>query len=103
MTAVEFPALADPLSDRVLEHVAQQAVHQAQAMLGLLRPSPSPTMRSLASVRGEPPPRVVLNLGLGRDSVAILARWLTDPSSRDFDLSELAVITGMTGQEWPAT
>lgn len=36
-------------------------------------------------------------------TVPIVARWLTEPSSRDFDLNALAVITGMTGQEWPAT
>jgi hypothetical protein len=34
----------------------------------------------------------VLGFGLGCDSSAILARWLTDPSSRDFELHELAVI-----------
>lgn len=67
MTAGLLPPLRDPLGDRVPEQVAQQAVHQAQALLGLLRPSPR-SARSLALVRGEPPPRVVLNLGLGRDS-----------------------------------
>jgi hypothetical protein len=51
----------------------------------------------------QPPPRVVLAYGLGRDSTAILVNWLTDPSSRDFDLRELVVITSMTGHEWPAT
>jgi hypothetical protein len=30
-------------------------------------------------------------------------RWLTDPASRDFDLSELAVVTAMTGHESQAT
>lgn len=57
----------------------------------------------LGSVAGPAPPRVVLGYGLGRDSTAILVRWLTDPSSRDFDLEELAVITGMTGHEWSVT
>ncbi|GAB3162030.1 hypothetical protein GCM10027258_80220 [Amycolatopsis stemonae] len=96
--------LRDPLGDRVPEPAARQAVHQAQAALGLLRPpTPMPTAKPLASVRGEPPPRVVLGFGLGCDSSAILARWLNDPTSRDFELHELAVITGMTGQEWPAT
>jgi hypothetical protein len=28
-------------------------------------------------------------------TTAILARWLTDPSSRDFELHELAVITAI--------
>jgi hypothetical protein len=51
----------------------------------------------------QPPPRVVLAYGLGRDSTAILVKWLTDPSSRDFDLRDLVVITAMTGHEWPVT
>lgn len=34
-------------------------------------------------------PRHVLSYGLGLDSTAVLLRWLTDPSSRDFDLSDL--------------
>lgn len=101
------PALLAPLSialgGTVTEQVAQQVVDEAQAALGLLRPAPPPTARPLASVRGEPPPRVVLGFGLGCDSSAILARWLTDPTSRDFDLHDLAVVTGMTGQEWPET
>ncbi|RAS59466.1 hypothetical protein C8D87_11478 [Lentzea atacamensis] len=94
-------ALLDPLGDRIAEEVALQAVRQAQASLGLLRPPP--VVLPLTVIRGQPPPKVVLGYGLGCDSSAILARWLADPSSRDFDLSELAVITGMTGQEWPTT
>ena len=31
-------------------------------------------------------PTVVMSYGMGVDSTAILLRWLTDPSSRDFDL-----------------
>lgn len=46
---------------------------------------------------------VVLSYGLGVDSTALLLRWLTDPSSRDFDLSRLLVVTSMTGDEWPRT
>lgn len=94
-------ALLSPLGGRVTQQVARDAVRQAQTMLGLLRPPPP--ARPLAAVHGAPPPKVVLGFGLGCDSSAILARWLTDPSSRDFELNELAVITGMTGQEWPAT
>lgn len=93
--------LHEPLGDRVHENLARKAVHQGQTTLGLLRPPP--TARPLISVRGEPPPRVVLGFGLGCDSSSILARWLSDPTSRDFALDELAVVTGMTGQEWPAT
>ena len=54
-------------------------------------------------LRPEPPPRVVLSYGLGTDSTAILLRWLTDESSRDFQLNELAVVTAMTGDEWTST
>lgn len=46
---------------------------------------------------------VVLSYGLGTDSTAILLRWLHDPTSRDFDLADLVVVTAMTGDEWPAT
>ncbi|MFL6124257.1 hypothetical protein [Actinophytocola sp.] len=93
--------LRDPLGDRVDEQIALQAVLEAQSALGLLRRQP-PSL-PLASVRSEPPPKVVLAFGLGADSSAILARYLTEPEVRDFELHELAVITGMTGQEWPET
>lgn len=46
---------------------------------------------------------VVLSYGMGVDSTAILMRWLTDSSSRDFDLDDLVVITAMTGDEFPDT
>ncbi|KMO74275.1 Tyrosine recombinase XerC [Mycolicibacterium obuense] len=48
-------------------------------------------------------PGHVLPYGLGLDSTAVLLRWLTDPSSRNFDLSDLVVITAMTGDEFSAT
>ncbi len=48
-------------------------------------------------------PKVVLSYGMGVDSTAILLRWLTEPTSRDFDLSELLVITAMTGDEFSST
>lgn len=48
-------------------------------------------------------PRVVLSLGMGIDSVALLVRWLLNPSSRDFDLRDLVVITAMTGEEHDRT
>ena len=41
-------------------------------------------------------PGHVLSYGLGLDSTAVLLRWLADPSSRDFDLSDLVVITGVS-------
>lgn len=59
--------------------------------------------RPVTALAAGPVPKVVLSYGLGVDSTAILVRWLTDPASRDFDLSELVVITAMTGDEWPAT
>ena len=46
---------------------------------------------------------VVLSYGLGVDSTAILLRWLTDPSSRNFDLCDLIVVSAMTGDEWERT
>lgn len=36
---------------------------------------------------------------MGVESTAILIRWLTDPKSRDFPLSQLTVITAQTGDE----
>ncbi|GAA3148438.1 hypothetical protein GCM10020255_027350 [Rhodococcus baikonurensis] len=51
----------------------------------------------------ETTPTVVLSYGLGEDSTAILLRWIKDPTSRDFDLSDLVVITAMTGNEWEST
>jgi hypothetical protein len=49
------------------------------------------------------PPSVVINLGMGADSAAILLRYLTDPSSRDFDWTDAVVITAMTGDEFEQT
>lgn len=46
---------------------------------------------------------VVMSYGMGVDSTAILLRWLTDPTSRDFDLRDLVVITAHTGDEFDQT
>jgi hypothetical protein len=46
---------------------------------------------------------VVMSYGMGVDSTAILLRWLADPSSRDFDLQDLVVITAHTGDEFDQT
>lgn len=46
---------------------------------------------------------VILKYGMGADSTAALLRWLTDPSSRDFDLADLIVLTAQTGDEYPDT
>lgn len=55
------------------------------------------------AVVSDRPPAVILSYGLGVDSTAILLRWLNDPASRDFDLSDLLVVTAHTGTEWPDT
>jgi hypothetical protein len=46
---------------------------------------------------------VVLNLGMGVDSVTIAHRWLTDPATRDFGLARLVVTSAMTGDEFDDT
>ncbi|CPT78094.1 Uncharacterised protein [Mycobacteroides abscessus] len=46
---------------------------------------------------------MVASFGLGLDSTSMIVRWMTDPASRDFDLSELAVVSAMTGHESQAT
>ncbi len=46
---------------------------------------------------------VYLSWGMGAESTAILVRWLIDPSSRDFPLSALTILTAQTGDEWPDT
>jgi hypothetical protein len=51
----------------------------------------------------ESTPSVVLSWGLGADSSAVLLRWLLEPDSREFDLSDLAVVVAMTGSEWERT
>lgn len=48
-------------------------------------------------------PLVVISLGLGVDSTAILLRWILEPSTRDFALGDLLAITAQTGSEWPDT
>ena len=46
---------------------------------------------------------VYKSYGLGVEGTAIILRWLNDRTSRDFDLSELTVITAQTGEEWDDT
>lgn len=46
---------------------------------------------------------VGFSCGMGKDSAALLARWLMEPDSRDFPLSSLTVVTAMTGDEPDAT
>jgi hypothetical protein len=47
--------------------------------------------------------KVVLSLGMGVDSVAVLTRLLLDPNTRWFDLRDLIVMTSMTGDEFRTT
>ena len=42
---------------------------------------------------------VVLNLGMGVESCAILVRWLLEPSTRWFPLRKLIVLTAQVGAE----
>jgi len=46
---------------------------------------------------------VVLSYGMGADSSAILLRWLDEPESFGFDLSELVVVTAQLGSEFERT
>ena len=68
--------------------------------------SPAATLRQ-PQVSGDVGPtsgaQVVLSYGLGVDSSAALLRFLEDPSSRDFALDQLLIVTSMTGDEWPRT
>lgn len=43
---------------------------------------------------------IFLSYGLGVDGTAILLRWVKEREARDFDLSELTVITAQVGEEW---
>lgn len=65
--------------------------------------APQQTLFDDTAPAGHAQQPVVLSYGLGVDSTAILLRWLTDPTSRDFDLDQLTVVTAMTGDEWPQT
>jgi len=47
--------------------------------------------------------RVILSYGMGVDSTALLLRWLEDPTSRDFELEDLIVITAQVGDEFDST
>lgn len=60
-------------------------------------------MDDMTGARATRARRVVLSYGMGRESTAILLRWLEDPSSRDFALEDLLVVTAQTGDEFPDT
>lgn len=46
---------------------------------------------------------IAFSFGMGKDSACLLARWLTEPHTRDFPISALTVVTAMTGDEPDAT
>jgi hypothetical protein len=46
---------------------------------------------------------IVLNLGMGVESSAILVRWLTEPETRWFPLRKLIVLTAQVGDEGQRT
>jgi hypothetical protein len=67
-------------------------------------PAASPRQPRVSGDVGSPSgAQVVLSYGLGVDSTAVLLRFLEDPSSRDFPLDQLLIVTAMTGDEWPRT
>jgi hypothetical protein len=45
----------------------------------------------------------ILSYGMGVESTAILLRFLEEPDTFEFDLSQLIVIVAMTGDEWEDT
>ncbi len=45
----------------------------------------------------------VLSYGMGVESTAILLRFLEEPDTFEFDLSDLIVVVAMTGDEWEDT
>lgn len=77
-------------TDLVLGHTQTTRLYGTQR--GQLAPIPAHVRR----------PRV-LSWGMGVDSSAALMRWLTDPASRDWPLSDLTVLVAHTGDEWAST
>lgn len=47
--------------------------------------------------------KVIMSNGMGVESAAILLRWIHEPESRNFALSDLMVVTAMTGDEFSDT
>ncbi len=76
--------------------MARQALRLAYRRLG----GGALCARALRSLMGVP---VVLSYGMGADSTAILLRWLTEPATRDFELSDLVVVTAQLGSEFART
>ncbi|WP_280454195.1 hypothetical protein [Nocardia brasiliensis] len=51
----------------------------------------------------EPPPKIIINWGLGADSSAVLEYLIAHPEARDWALEDLCVVTAMVGDEWSQT
>lgn len=77
-------------TDLVLGHTSTTRLYGTRP--GQLAPIPAHIRR----------PRI-LSWGLGVDSSAALMRWLTDPTSRNWPLSDLTVLVAHTGDEWAST
>ena len=43
----------------------------------------------------------ILSYGMGVESSALILKWIEDKSLRDFELSELIIITSQVGNEYP--
>lgn len=57
----------------------------------------------LTGLHGSRPPSVVVSYGLGLDSTCLLLRWLREPSTRDFAVEDMVVVTAMVGDEFSST
>ncbi len=62
-----------------------------------------PTELDLPGVSDVQRPSVVVSYGLGLDSTCLLLRWLQEPTTRDFALEEMVVVTAMVGDEFTST
>lgn len=61
------------------------------------------TELELSGLHGSRPPSVVVSYGLGLDSTCLLLRWLREPSTRDFAVEDMVVVTAMVGDEFSST
>lgn len=49
------------------------------------------------------PEQVIVNFGMGKDSWAMILRWINEPETCPCALEDLIVVTAMTGDEFPDT
>lgn len=98
------------LPDQTIDLTTQLEVDEALRLAGgvwksgayrfLTAAGPVVERMVLAGVVRPAEPPVVLSYGMGVESTSILLRWLEDPSSRNFELSQLILITAQTGDEF---